>query len=128
VGNDAVAEEGVDAMASSIEELVGDYEVEWLVLFLERADRGDGDDAVDAELLESVDIGAEVEFGGQEAVARAVTREEGDLAAFELTEYVGIGGIAERSLLADFVDVGEPGHVVKATAADDSDFCALIYL
>ena len=110
VGNDAVAEEGVDAMASSIEELVGDYEVEWLVLFLERADRGDGDDAVDAELLESVDIGAEVEFGGQEAVARAVTREEGDLAAFEGTEYVGIGGIAERSLLADFVDVGEPGH------------------
>ena len=36
VGNNAVAEESIDTMASAIEKLVGDYEVERLVLLLQR--------------------------------------------------------------------------------------------
>ena len=73
-------------MKGAIDELVGHDEVGGLVLFLERADGGDGEDALDAELLEGVDVGAEVELGGQNAMAAAVAREKGDLAAFELAE------------------------------------------
>ena len=50
VAHDAVAKESGDAMKGAIDELVGNDEVGGLVLFLERADGGDGEDALDAEL------------------------------------------------------------------------------
>ena len=63
-----------------------------LVLLLQRADGGDGDDALDAELLHAEDVGAEVELGGQDAVAAAVTGQEGDLAALQLAENESVEG------------------------------------
>ena len=56
-----------------------------LVLFLERSDGGNGDDALDPELLEGVDIGAEIQFARQDAVATSVARQKGNFAAFECT-------------------------------------------
>ncbi len=124
VAHDAVAEEGGDAVEGAVDELVGNDEVGGLVLFLERADGGDGEDALDAELLQGVDVGAEVELGGKNAMAAAVAREKGDLAALELAENEGVGGCAEGRFHALFVNVGESGHGVKPAAADDADFCA----
>ena len=112
-----------DAMKGAVDELVGHNEVGGLVLFLERADGGDGDDALDAELLEGIDVGAEVELGRKNAMAAAVTREESDLAAFELAENEGVRGRAEGRFDALLVDVGESGHGVEPAAADDADFC-----
>ncbi len=97
-------------MEGAIDELVGDYEVGGLVLLFERADRGDGEDALDAEFLEGVDVGAEVQFRRKDAVAAAVAGEEGDLAAFEFAEHEGVRRLAERRLDALFVNVGESGH------------------
>ncbi len=51
-------------MEGTIDELVGDDEVGGLVLFLERADGRNGEDALDSELLHGVDVGAEVQLGG----------------------------------------------------------------
>ena len=97
MADDAVAEEGRDAVEGAIDELVGNDEVSGLVLFLERADGGDGEDALDAEFLEGVDVGAEVELGGKNAMAAAVAGEKGDLAAFELAENEGVGGRRRRA-------------------------------
>jgi hypothetical protein len=122
VADDAFAEEGGDAMEGAIDELVGDDEVSGLVLFLERADGGDGEDALDAELFEGVDVGAEVELGGQDAMAAAVAGKEGDFAAFELAEDEGVRGRAEGRFHGFLVDVGESRHGVEPAAADDADF------
>ncbi len=111
-------------MEGAVDELVGNDEVGGLVLFLERADGGDGEDALDAELFEGVNVGAEVELGGQDAMAAAVAREKSDLAALELAEDEGVGRRAEGRFDALFVNVGESGHGIKPAAADDADFCA----
>ena len=62
------------------------------MLFLQRADGGDGQDALDAELLEAVDVGAEVQLAGQDAVAASVPRQEGDAAAFQRAQDVSLRG------------------------------------
>ena len=55
-------------MKGAVDELIGNDEVGGLVFFLERADGGDGDDALDAELFEGVDVGAEVQLRGQDTM------------------------------------------------------------
>ena len=122
VADDAVAEERGDAMERAIDELVGNDEVGGLVLFLERSDGGDREDALHAELFEGVNIGAEVEFRGKNAMAAAVAREEGDFAAFQFAENEGIGWVAEGRLDALFVLIGKAGHGIEPAAADDADF------
>ena len=121
--HDAIAKERGHAMKSAIDELVGHHEVGGLVLFLERADGGDGEDPLGAEFFERIDVGAEIQFGGQDAVAAAVTGEEGDFAAFQFTEDERVRGVAKRGFDALFMDVGEAGHGVKPTAADNANFC-----
>ncbi len=108
-------------MAGAVEELVGDDEVGGLVLFLERADGGDGDDALDAELLQAVDVGAEVELGGEDAVSAAVAGEESDFAAFERHRGHKASQGSPKGVESVFLDVGEAGHGVKPAASDDSD-------
>ena len=97
VAYDAIAEKCGDARKSTVDELVGDDEVGRLVLFLERANRGHGNDALDAELFECVEVGAEVQLRWEDAVAAAVAREEGDFVAGELAEDKWVGGLAEGS-------------------------------
>ena len=122
VADDAVSEEGGLAGEGAVDELVGDDEVGGFVLFFQAADGGDGEDGGDAGGLKGVDVGAEVELGGEDAMALAVAGEEDDLAAFEGAEDEGVGGVAEGGFYFDFVDVGEAGHGVEAAAADDADF------
>ena len=110
-------------MEGAVDELVGNHEVGRLVLFLQRADGGDGEDALDAELLEGIDIGAEVQLRGKNAVAAAMAGQEGDFAAFQFAQHEGVGGIAEGGFDAHFVLIGEAGHGVEPAAADDADFC-----
>ena len=110
-------------MEGAVDELVRHHEVRGLVLFLQRADRRDGENALHAQLLEGVDIGAEVQLGRQNAMAAAVARQKGDFAALELAQHKGVRRLAERRLDALFVNVGESGHGVKPAAADNPDLC-----
>jgi len=48
VAHNALAKEGCDAMEGAVNKLVGNYEIRGLVLFLERADGRDGENALDA--------------------------------------------------------------------------------
>ena len=106
--DDAVAEKRGNAQAGPVEELVGDEEFERAQRFLQGAHGADRDDALDAQHLHGVDIGAIVDFSGQQAMAAAVAREEGDAAAFERAENEGVGGIAERRMQADFARLAGP--------------------
>ena len=99
VGHDAFAEKRVHAMASAIEELIGDHEIEWLVLFFQRSDRGDRKDAFDAELLETVNVGAEIQLRGKNAMPTAMARQKRNFAAFERAQNIGVGRVTEWSLL-----------------------------
>ena len=124
VADDAVAEEGRVSGEGAVDELVGDDEVGGLVLFLQATDGGDGEDGlVQPSGFERVDVGAEVELGGEDAVAAAVAGEEGDLPALEGAEDERVGGGAERGFDGELADVGEAGHGVEAAASDDADFC-----
>ena len=127
VADDAVAEESGDAKEGAVDELIGNDEVAGLVLFFQRADGGDGENALDAELLQRINIGAEIQLRGKDAVAAAVPGEEGDLAALEIAEDESIAGIAEGRRDTHFMDVGEAGHGVEPAASDDADFRLLQY-
>ena len=122
VADDAISEEGGVAGEGAVDELIGDDEVGGFVLFLQAADGGDGEDGGDAGGFERVDVRAEVELGGKDAMALAVAGEEDDFSAFEGAEDEGVGGVAEGGFDRLFVDVGEAGHGVEAAAADDADF------
>ena len=63
-------------MKCAVDELVGDDEIGGLVLLFERTHGGDRDDALDAKLLESVDVCPEIEFRGKYAVPLSMARQE----------------------------------------------------
>jgi hypothetical protein len=87
VSDNATAEEGVlVAAAGAVEELVGEENVFGGVFLLEAADGGDGDDPADVEVAHGPEVGAVVEFGGEDAVTAGVAGEEDEAAAVELTD------------------------------------------
>ena len=121
VRDDAVAEERADAALRAIEELIRHDDVERLVFHLQAADRARRQDALDAEHLHAVDVGAEVQLGRQDAMADAVPRQERDPLAAQRADDVRAGRIAERRGDGPLFAVGQLRHVVEAAAADDAD-------
>ena len=72
VCNQSLAEECIDAMARAVDELLGNNEIKRTMLFLQRSDSRQRNDALHAKLLESVDVGAEVQLGRHQAVPATV--------------------------------------------------------
>ena len=123
VRHQAAAEEGADPPLRAIEELIGHDDVERRVFLLQAADRARRQDPLDAEHLEPVDVRAEVQLGGQQAMAGAVPRQERDAPSPQRAENIGAGRIAERCRERLLFAVGQLRHVVQAAAADDADGC-----
>ena len=71
----------------------------------------------------NVNVRSEIELAWHKAMSAAMTSKEGDLLPFEHTEHVCVGWRAEWSVLRDFMNVSEAGHVVEPTAANNTDFC-----
>jgi hypothetical protein len=115
------AEESGGALEGPIHELIGDDHVQRRVFLLERAHGGDGEDALHAQRLQGVDVGAEVDLAGRDAMAAPVAGQEGDLAPLERPEDEDIGRRTERGLHRDLVRVRHAAHLVEAAAADDPD-------
>ena len=74
VRDQAAAEERADAALGPIEELIGNDDVERLVLFLQAADGAGREDVLDAEHLHAEDVGAEVQLRRQAAGGPAPCR------------------------------------------------------
>ena len=122
VGHDAAAEKGGFAPFCAVEELIGDEEIHRRIIFAKRAHRADGNDVLDAENFQRIDVGAVIDFARREEMAASVARKKSDAAAFERAHDECIRGIAEGSLDADFTRVGKTRHLIEAAAADDADF------
>ncbi len=123
MGHEARAEEGFFAGESAVDELIDDDEGAGRQVLAQRAHRADRDDIADADALEHIDVGAEVDRGRRDLVAAAVARQEGQLHAVQFAEQQLVGRCAEWrfDLLPAFV--GQPLDVVYAAAADDADAC-----
>jgi len=67
------------------------------MLFLQAADGAEREDPFDAQLLESINVGAEVQLG-RLIGGRAVARQKGDGLAFEFADDIGVGRLAEGRL------------------------------
>ena len=123
VGDDAVAEEGeVGTAFGAVDELVDGDDVGGLVLFFEGADGADADDVGGAEFFHAVDVGAVVQFAGEDGVGAAVTGEEDEVAIGEASREEVVGGFAKRGGQTDPALLVEAVHLVETAAADDADF------
>jgi hypothetical protein len=122
VRDQAAAEKGIDAMSRAVEKLIRNDEIERLVPFLERSHGGDGNDALHSKLLEAMDIGTEVQFARENAVAASMTREKCNFAAFEHATNVGIRWRPEWGSYANFFRLRQSGHGIEPAAADNSEF------
>src|SRR6267154_1563897 len=69
------AEKCIHAMARAIKKLIRDHKIQWLVFFFQRTNGGNGNNPLDSQLFESVDIRAEVQFAGQDPVAASMSRQ-----------------------------------------------------
>src|SRR5437870_13818280 len=110
-------------MARAVEELIGDDELHRLVLFLERADCGNGNNTLHSEMLKAINVRAKIQFGRKNAMPTPMPGQERDLSAFQRAENVGIRGLSERRAQAEFFYFGKPRHGIESAAAYDSNFC-----
>src|ERR1700761_229320 len=122
VGYDSLSKKCRGTLGGAVDELIRNYKFGGLVLQLERADGGDGDDSFDAQLLHGKNVGAEVKLRGEQAMSAGVTREKGYFSAFQVAESKRVRRIAKRSGDFDFTSVGEAGHGIKPATSDDSNF------
>ena len=88
---------------------------------LEGADGADADDPGDAEVFHAPEVGAVVEFAGEDAVAASVPGQEDDVASGEFAGEEGVRGWAEGGVELDPFLAGEAFDLVEAAAADDAD-------
>ena len=92
MAHNPLAEKCRNAMKGAVDELVGHHKIGGLVLFLERSDGRDREDALDAQLLEGVNVGAEVQLRGKDAMAAPMPRKKSHLAALQLAQNKGLEG------------------------------------
>src|SRR5438552_17847396 len=109
-------------MARAIKELIGDDELHRFVLFLQRTNRGNGNNTLDSELLKAINVGAKIQLGRKNAMPTPMACQERDLSAFQCAETVGVGGLPERRAQAEFFYFGTPPHGLESAGAYDSNF------
>ncbi len=118
----SIAEEGIDAMSRAIDELVRDNEIQRTVFFLQGANGGQRNDALDTKLLQTVYVGAVVQLRRHEAMSTAMAGQEGDLATGQRSQDVSVRRLAEWGVKRKLTHVGQARHGVKTASADDANF------
>src|SRR5204862_6087250 len=118
-------EEAARPPLRAIEELIRDDDVAGLVFLFEAADGTRGENELDAERLQAVDVRAEVQLRRRHAVAPAVPRQKRHALAAQGPQHVRRRRIAKRRRHHHFFAIGDIGHVVQAGAADDAYLRAL---
>ena len=112
------------AIERAIDELIGKHEVERPQFFAQAADRARRDDRLDAQHLEAVDVGAEVQLRRHQPMPVVVSRQKRDALAAQRRQRVRPGRIAKRRRQHVLLAIGELRHVVQAAAANDSNLCS----
>jgi hypothetical protein len=121
VRHQAAAEESRDPALCSVKELVRNKKLAGPQIFLQRAHRAHGNDALHAQLFHRADIRAKIDFAGQNAVPAAVPRKKSDALPFQCAEHDGVRRVAERRFHTHFARVAEPAHRAQPAAPDNSN-------
>src|SRR5262249_5065432 len=121
VSNKAIAEERIDAVPRAVEELIRNHELQRRVLFLQRPDGRQRNDALHSELLKAVDIRPEIQFAGKQAVSSAMPCEERYFAPVKISKNIRIRGLTKWRLLAEFLRIRQPRDGIQTAAANDAD-------
>ena len=74
------------------------------MFFFQRSDRGHRKYSLYAELFESMNIGAEIQFTGKNSVTAPMAGEKSNLAAFERAQHIWVGRRAERGFQSGLVE------------------------
>jgi hypothetical protein len=109
-------------MSRAVEKLIWDNKIQGLVFFLQRTHRRHRHDSLNPKLLESMNIGPEIEFARKDTMPAPVPRQKGDLAALEHPAYIRVRRRAERRLHADLFHLRQSGHRIKPAAANNPYF------
>ena len=121
VRDQAVAEKCRDAPARAVDELIGNHEIQRLVLFLERAHRAERKNALHAQRFHAPDVGAEIQLRWREAMPRPCrARNATSFPASLPTTYLSEGspnGVPTRRSSFCF----KSRHRIQPAAADNSD-------
>lgn len=122
VANDTALEEGKGADAlGPIDDLVGNYKVHGLDLLPQRTDSRKGDDAADANVAQSGDVGAVRDLVGRKLVVQAVSSEEGDIGAVVGEDVDGRRWRTPGRHGVEHSNGLEAIELAKAGASDDGD-------
>ncbi len=113
MAHDSLTEKRRAAQRGAVDELVGDNKLGRLMLQLERSHGGNGDDPFHAQFFHGEDIGAEIQFGWQDAMAPAVAGQKSHLPSLQLAQDKYVRGIAERRGYLNLVRIGETGHRIE---------------
>ena len=116
-----VAKECGDTIEGAIDKLIGNHKIRGLVLLFERADSRDRKNALDAQRLHRIDVGAEVQLRGQDAVAPPVSRQKSHLAPLQFAQHKSVRRLAKGRIHALFAHVRKSRHRVQPAAADDAN-------
>ena len=71
-----------------------------------------------------MNVGAEIELAGHDAMSAPVPRQERHLAAFQIAQNVCVRRLPKRRVNHHFFNVRKPGDVVQTTTADNANFCS----
>ena len=116
-----VAEKRGDAAARAIKKLVREDKRLRGEVFAQRADGAEGDNALHAELLQAVDVGAEIQFRRQNAMPPAVPCQKRQPLSVQRAEHVGIRRRAPRRFHRNLFDILQTRQRIQPAAADDAD-------
>jgi hypothetical protein len=95
--------------ARAVEELIGEDEIERPMLFLERADRAERNNALDAQRFHGVDVGAEVQLRGRDAMPAPVPRQKRHLAPGQRSHHELSDGAPNGVSIAASRSAAKPG-------------------
>ena len=124
VRHNAFAEESRNPAACAIDELIGNYEVQGLVLLLQRADRAERDNPFDSQHLHAINIGPKVELRWRDAMPAAMPRQERDTAARQLAHYKLLRRAAEGRVHRNLFLCLKSWHGVQPAPSDNADLCS----
>jgi hypothetical protein len=116
-----VAEERGLPVHRAIDELVDEDDVAGPDLFPHGTDGRCGEDPLDAQALQRVNIGPVVDFGRQQTMPPAVPCQKRRRAPYQGTDENVVRGAAERSVDPHLGSSLEPSQLVESTAADEGD-------
>ena len=120
MGDNTPAKEGTDAPPGAVDELVGNDNMAGRNLLFQTAHRPHGNQAPRAQLFHPIDIGAEIQLGGQDSVATAMTRQENHANAVELANKIVIRRRAKRRLNAHPLAVLNAVHLIQTAATNNT--------